>query len=650
MFLYSIDLDLFLEISLGNIKRLTPKNILFVFVICNLLIGLWIVPDYGRSTDESPEDNSSNAALDMYVTNPQNIPIPEMYELGKDRFYGTAATSLFRFVERTIFPNTNHGPKVVAHYLYFIFFQISIVAVFYLCTYFVNGWSSLIAAFLFGTQPVLFGHAFINPKDIPIMAVFLLAVVSGFKMVDKWQVVELPTGGVNLPETEPQAERKRKKRERLFLVVILAIFIFIWSGGLIGDLFVRLVTEGYQNKGIGLVGQLFARMTTSGSLNGYQKLALGAVISILRWSYLVIPILLFGLFYFAKKYTLFQGYLDLGVLGAAALWGIAVSTRILAVAAGGIIGIYALMIMKKRAVFPLVIYSVTAMMISFVTWPMLWVEGFQGYFRALSLFGNFPWTGWVLFDGQLYLPKELPARYLPQLLAIQLTEPLVVFSLLGFGIGIYLFVKNKIDRAKLGLVIAWFLLPFFYTVFGHPTIYHNFRHLFFILPPLIVFAGLAFELLLSQLTRNIWISALVVLVLMPGIAGIVETHPYQSMYFNTFTGGVKGAENRYDFGYINTGYKVTMEYVNESVPSGSSILFWKEDLFGRLYAEHSYSFDGYYPGTELDISRYDYFIIPTSKMEETEFDQYPIAFAAEVSEVPIVYLIDLREDVPAQSD
>jgi hypothetical protein len=40
------------------------------------------------------------------------------------------------------------------------------------------------AVLLFSTQPLIWGHAFINPKDIPFMAFFLGSIALGFQMVD----------------------------------------------------------------------------------------------------------------------------------------------------------------------------------------------------------------------------------------------------------------------------------------------------------------------------------------------------------------------------------------------------------------------------------------------------------------------------------
>ena len=46
-------------------------------------------------------------------------------------------------------------------------------------------YAALAAAALFSWQPMLWGHAFINPKDPPFLSFFLASICLGFEMVDR---------------------------------------------------------------------------------------------------------------------------------------------------------------------------------------------------------------------------------------------------------------------------------------------------------------------------------------------------------------------------------------------------------------------------------------------------------------------------------
>ena len=74
------------------------------------------------------------------------------------------------------------------HLLNFLTFLLGIIALYFL----LSRWVSQPAAFggllLFTSQPLLWGHAFINPKDIPFMAFFLVSLALGLWMLDGLQV------------------------------------------------------------------------------------------------------------------------------------------------------------------------------------------------------------------------------------------------------------------------------------------------------------------------------------------------------------------------------------------------------------------------------------------------------------------------------
>lgn len=66
----------------------------------------------------------------------------------------------------------------------FIFFQIALVFLYCLAKRFLRPWMAFFVVVLFNTQPLIFGHAFINPKDIPFLTFFLASVTLGLYMVD----------------------------------------------------------------------------------------------------------------------------------------------------------------------------------------------------------------------------------------------------------------------------------------------------------------------------------------------------------------------------------------------------------------------------------------------------------------------------------
>ena len=627
-----------------NLPKITPKKILIFFVLLNLVIGLFIVQDFGRSTDESHEWRSYVVANSIYTGEINENPIEKYAELGVDQYYGTASTTVITFFQDLFFPNTDHNTKVVAHYLYFIFFQIAVIGIFLLAQFFFDDWISLSVAIIFGTQPLLFGHGFINPKDIIILATFLFTVITGFSMVDKWQKDKHPEASpTNTPI--PAGTKKRKRNKKILVAVIFSfLLLLLWSSPWITNGLLQLVEYSFNTKGQSFFGKLFASKTTFGSLEGYLLLLRISILGVYRWICFGTPLLLILLFYYAQKHNLFGKKINLFLLLAAAIWGYAISTRIVSFTAGGIVGIYALLNFKKKAVFPLIVYTLTASIISYITWPFSWIHGLSGYLKSLTVFRDFPWPGFVLFEGIKYDPTELPARFLPKMMALQFTEPMVILTLAGLIISLYLLLKKNTHSQKLVLLFAWFSLPQIYAIIVQPTVYNNFRHFLFVLPPLFIFAGFALQPIASRLKQKYMIFAICLLLTIPGLVCIVKIHPYQYIYYNSFAGGVEGANNQYELDYWATAYKDAMDYVNGNFPSGSRILIWKNNLFGEVYAEYSYYFAPHTTVPEYEYQTFDYMIIPTNALEGQEFfEDLPVVFSVDVDNVSLMLILKIPD-------
>jgi hypothetical protein len=71
------------------------------------------------------------------------------------------------------------------HLINFLFFQVGVYFLYRLSTRWMKPYAALAAAALFSWQPMLWGHAFINPKDPPFLSFFLASICLGFEMVDR---------------------------------------------------------------------------------------------------------------------------------------------------------------------------------------------------------------------------------------------------------------------------------------------------------------------------------------------------------------------------------------------------------------------------------------------------------------------------------
>jgi hypothetical protein len=78
----------------------------------------------------------------------------------------------------------NVNPIAAWHFVNFATFLVGVYFVYRLCAMFASQQAAVIAAALFGFQPMLWGHGFINPKDMPFLVFLTGSIWLGFRMVD----------------------------------------------------------------------------------------------------------------------------------------------------------------------------------------------------------------------------------------------------------------------------------------------------------------------------------------------------------------------------------------------------------------------------------------------------------------------------------
>ena len=138
------------------------------------------------------------------------------------------------------------------------------------------------------------------------------------------------------------------------------------------------------------------------------------------------------------------------------------------------------------------------------------------------------------------------------------------------------------------LTLAWFAILVLYVLIRKPAMYDGIRHFLFILPPIFIFSGFTFEYILDFIashTLSNWLYAgLVVLILLPGILGILRLHPYEYTYYNSFIGGTRGAFRNYETDFWLTCYKEAVQDLNSSVSGPVNLYVHREPYIAEYYA------------------------------------------------------------------
>jgi hypothetical protein len=540
-----------------------------------LILGLVFLQDYGTSIDEEPNIYYGQLFLHTYETG-SLLQSPDI-----DYFNGpfyfmlfTVTTRIFRFLHPAWLATDG------LHLTNFITFLIGILFFYRLCLRLLPRAPALLTSALFASQPLLFGHAFINQKDTPLMVFFLASVELGLTAFN--QLFQ-----DNPPQPPPSRTASRwRARPPWFraicltgVVLVMLITVDLWITGFSRSSAIAMLAAAYHGRAPALIARLFAYFATD-AYKTPLALYLDKLANTFVWLRIVFtPLLALGALGlwklgFPSHYVSYPGkWLRRwgALLLAGCVLGMTTSIRIVGPFAGALVCLSAIASYRRRTLLPLAAYAGVAMLTTYLTWPVLWGDPIGAFLSHMSETPSFTDHS-VFFMGYGYEASKLPVSYLPVLLAIQLTLPAVVLALLGIPASWAMARRNPRHLWLIVLLWLWFLLPVLAVMTNLIPIYKNFRHVLFILPPLFLIAGIGMTWLLRWLRPVLARLALAALVLAPGMAGIIQLHPYEYIYYNQLVGGVAGAKGRFELDYWCTALRQAMTYVDEVAPQDSKLI------------------------------------------------------------------------------
>ena len=468
---------------------------ILLLIAIQLAFGTATLPDYGESWDEARLYEYGEQSLNAYraLIDP-SIPV----DFGDDdlRYYGPAYFMGMSLLVHGIHNNFPQVPIVdLWHLGNFICLQFGLLCFYILLSRFIHWVPAFATTALFASQPLVWGHGFINPKDIPFMAFFTASILFGIKMLDSYE-----------------------KQNYEFKALIKSPWFFA------------------------------------------AALGLGLTISIRILGFAAAGVLLF---YFAFK--------NIG--------------KVLRLSYG---------------------YFGLALAVSFLTWPYLWPSPVANFIKGIYAMLKFQWIGHTLFNGIYYPSNQLPREYVPQLLLMQFTEP-VLLLFAGGLMALLLPHFRQRYRSLASLFAAWFILPMLYILVNGLNLYDNTRQLLFSLPGafLVVAAGL--DLLFSRLKTWPVQTLITIMILLPGLAGIVKYHPYEYTYYNLSTTATRQIFRNFETDYWATSFKQAALFINDQAPEEALVIVWGPAQLIQRYArqdiqvksfddldDHSYAENPYY--------------------------------------------------------
>lgn len=613
-----------------RVKLTSPWFSVICLLAVNLLVGLLTFQQYGISIDEPGIMLLGKKSLQSYAT--LTAARPKIFSEGAyNLIYYGPFYAMLTYVSSQILHALFPGLLLSGlwHLCDFICFQTSVLLMYKLSRRWFSTWVSFAITLLFSTQPLLWGHAFINPKDTPFMTFFLASVVGGLNFTDSLKEKSRkedsqPAWRNNFHQLRQTWDASPKTQKQFLLLItflwLLIILTVILLKSPINRAIASIVSQfssADPSTTIGQVFQLLAQNRNSIPLENYihksQLLlwylfrlisAVSAVWIVWRW------VRVFGYNWKTLQETLVeQGRAFPACFGSRSLWlaavllGLATSVRVGAPYAALLIAVLAVGKAGKKAIAPFAAYLLIASLVTYLTWPAMWSHPLQHFIKSAQIASNFPWQGKVLFMGEYYRAWNLPWFYLPLLFAIQFTEPLVILSLAGFLFLLYPSQKPK-NLEFAFLILGWLILPLSYLMIKRPPLYDNFRQVLFLVPPIFLLAGVPLQGLFHKFKSIFLRIAVLALLAVPGIAGYLQLYPYEYAYYNSFIGGIRGADQRFETEYWKTSFRQAMTYLNTVAPPGKVVLvfgnanlvsdFARSDLLllskkGRSYLKHGHA-------------------------------------------------------------
>lgn len=266
-----------------------------------------------------------------------------------------------------------------------------------------------------------------------------------------------------------------------------------------------------------------------------------------------------------------------GLIGAGALWGVALATKANGLFAPAIPMVLVIVDLARRRLpeawkargrqlaAGLIAAALTGPLVMIALWPYLWADPVGRLGKNLAF---------IAFRKGTTRSESMA----PVLESILLTTPVIVLVLGAIGFARAVLLARRGDRAALVLaiwipaVLARYLVP-------SAVNYDGVRHFLEIFPALAALVGLAVAWIASWVGERIGRERLVavattIVVMLPMATTLVAAHPFELAYWNPIAGGLSGAREKglpQAGDYWGASYRLGLEWLNRNAPPGAYV-------------------------------------------------------------------------------
>jgi hypothetical protein len=222
---------------------------------------------------------------------------------------------------------------------------------------------------------------------------------------------------------------------------------------------------------------------------------------------------------------------------------------------------YDLMSLKSKLILVFGI-SISGYFLGLMLWPYALQNPLFNPWKAYQVMTNYPITVRQIFEGKFDWSDFLPWYYLPKYMAI--TIPIIVFS--GVIFFFLNFRKSYSSNQKILMVLLGFTIvfPIIFVILKQSNLYGSWRHFLFVYPSIVLISALGIQALLTRYKHMVARVSAIVLLLILAIHPfrfMAANHPYYYLYYNQFTGGLKGAYGNYETDYYYNSMRQGAEWL-----------------------------------------------------------------------------------------
>lgn len=541
---------------------MTFRFTLAAFLLTFLAVFLFTWRSYGASYDEPGLYRYAREARQAYAQAAGGI-FDFNYTDPIQKHYGPFFLIAASFAADALIP-LGWGEPDRWHFFYGLFFLLSLAAFYRLARRWFSGWSALALVALFASQPIIWGHAFMNPKDTPFLGFSILTLLLGLNLADRAAArQEKFPPAKNLPHAEnflPAATRAFFLR-RAALVTLLAcgpwtVLPFLpWLGQSLlqnptSPLSMLLFRWMGFNPVLPLQNYLHKLTLWSFWLASAQTLLLALILLLIfppsraRLAHATGEFL----FWLTRPQTIF----------AAAALGLTLSLRLTA-------GLLALTLaavfvwrLRLHALPLLLAFGLWSGAALLLAWPFLWLNPLKNLLKSLAVMTRFSQPGlWYAY---------------PRLLLWQWSEPALALMVLG-GLILARRARAYPRRAEFLLIFSGLsLAPIAALALSANLLYDNFRQFLFVWPGFFLLTGFAFEALFQRLKIPLRLALMMAAISVGGLA-VSQLRPYEYNYYNSLVGGLSGAARQgLPTEYWGLSLREAAQFLNQNAPAQAKIL------------------------------------------------------------------------------